>query len=347
MNIIVDAVEWVSETFLGGKKIFVITAILLSCFILTCLFIYYPIVKGEPIIVVGKRLLFTINKKFSMCIVQLSEPVDVTSIVIFPDFKQKEMRAISTINRNLKMKTIDILPPPQNTIADDRFENVKIEIFYPMFPQAKIEQVIVDGETLSLKKFFDENLKVQDKKYIDKNYIREFISNFIINFNDTISNWTMTFLLFVCGYLVVEMAGYMMICFGSNKKFENHVTKTSCLASPAENRHIQAAKIVFSQKCYRRDIWFRFFQIFGPAFGFIFTITSLIAGLHPSAQIGRDVSQFFIAIQIAMTSTFIGLFMRIISMWLQMINNKISDRAELFFQKLESLNIEPKPVENA
>ena len=46
-----------------------------------------------------------------------------------------------------------------------------------------------------------------------------------------------------------------------------------------------------------------------------------------------------------MTSTFIGLSLRIISMWLQMTNNKIFERAEEVFQDFSCAITKPQKVE--
>jgi hypothetical protein len=79
---------------------------------------------------------------------------------------------------------------------------------------------------------------------------------------------------------------------------------------------------------------FRFLQVFGPAVGFILTISSLIAALHPSIQKQQDISAFFGSIQVAMVSTFIGLFIRIIGIFSQRANDKLFDRADDYIDKL-------------
>lgn len=334
-----DVVDLIFEKYFGSRKIIVLVSILLGCLLFTYFFINYPLTLGEPHIVVGKRLLFTLDKNFSMCAIQLKEPIEVQEIQLVPDFKQKIMKNILVVEVKSKIDTINVPLPPKNAILDDKFTKIVVDIIYPKHPEARIEKVIIDGKAANLENFFNENLRINDGKLVKQYFIRDYISSFLIYFNDSMSNWLMTFLFFVCIYLFVDMMGYVIICFGPKNKFEKYVFRNCNLISPTDVDQLQGAKISFAQIHSKRDMWYRFFQIFGPAFGFLFTITSLIAGLHPSAQIGRDVSQFFVAIQVAMTSTFIGLFMRIISMWLQILNNKIFDRAELVFQCLAEKNV--------
>ena len=118
------------------------------------------------------------------------------------------MRAISDNDINLKVKSIDIPSPAKSTLTDDKFANVLVEIFYPKFVEAKIEKVLLNGNAISLQNFFEENLKIQNKKYINRFYIRDYISNILIKFNDNLSNWLMTFLN-ICLHIFVLGSGWL------------------------------------------------------------------------------------------------------------------------------------------
>lgn len=54
-------------------------------------------------------------------------------------------------------------------------------------------------------------------------------------------------------------------------------------------------------------------KVLGPAFGFLLTVSSLAAALHPAVQGRQDAFQFVSAIQIAILSTLIGLAIRIVA----------------------------------
>lgn len=54
-------------------------------------------------------------------------------------------------------------------------------------------------------------------------------------------------------------------------------------------------------------------KVLGPAFGFLLTVSSLAAALHPAVQARQDAFQFISAIQIAVLSTLLGLAIRIVA----------------------------------
>jgi hypothetical protein len=56
-----------------------------------------------------------------------------------------------------------------------------------------------------------------------------------------------------------------------------------------------------------------FGRVLGPALGFLLTVSSLVAGLHPSAAAVRDTFQFVSSLQLALVATFMGLLVRIVA----------------------------------
>lgn len=57
--------------------------------------------------------------------------------------------------------------------------------------------------------------------------------------------------------------------------------------------------------------WPNFWKIAGPAAGFVLTVSSLAASLHPTVQATKDAYAFIAGIQIAVISTFVGLCIRL------------------------------------
>jgi len=54
-------------------------------------------------------------------------------------------------------------------------------------------------------------------------------------------------------------------------------------------------------------------RVVGPALGFLLTVSSLIAGLHPSVTAEQDTFRFVSALQLALVATFMGLLVRIVA----------------------------------
>jgi hypothetical protein len=332
-----DIIDYAFDKVFGGRRIKVISSILISCVLATILFIYFPRIFGNTYILLENRFLFSINKNFSKCTIYLIDPININSIIINPDFKAREIRALSETVVNSKEKTITILPPKKDILKDVNYSNLAIEIFYSPFDQVKIEKIDVDNTELKLEDFYENYLRVKSKIFIDKWFLRDHLSGIINALNDTVSNWAMTFFAIFSIFLILNLLYLSYNYLKTEIKFEKFLYKLSGFTLKSkEVEEVQKLKIMFGENHYKKDMWFRFLQAFGPAFGFLFTITSLIAGLNPKLQMGRDISQFFSAIQVAMTSTFIGLIVRIVAMGLQLVNNKIFDRAEDFFQNLEN-----------
>lgn len=61
-------------------------------------------------------------------------------------------------------------------------------------------------------------------------------------------------------------------------------------------------------KVYRR---LAFARVVGPASGFLLTVTSLVAALHPSLVAAQDTFHFISSLQLALVATFMGLIIRI------------------------------------
>lgn len=56
-----------------------------------------------------------------------------------------------------------------------------------------------------------------------------------------------------------------------------------------------------------------FARVIGPALGFMLTVSSLVAGLHPSMHSTHDTFYFISSLQIALVATFMGLAMRVLA----------------------------------
>lgn len=82
--------------------------------------------------------------------------------------------------------------------------------------------------------------------------------------------------------------------------------------------------------CHRR---LAFARVIGPAVGFLLTVSSLVAGLHPSQQSSDDSFQFVSSLQLALVATFVGLLIRILAEFAIRTRTAASERALLLFTK--------------
>jgi len=69
-----------------------------------------------------------------------------------------------------------------------------------------------------------------------------------------------------------------------------------------------------------------FVRVLGPAVGFLLTVSSLIAGLHPSQQDVQNSFHFISSLQIALVATFIGLLTRIVAEFSIRVHQSAAER---------------------
>lgn len=77
-----------------------------------------------------------------------------------------------------------------------------------------------------------------------------------------------------------------------------------------KSKGIQRFVIAEYLRVHRR---FVFARVMGPAVGFLLTISSLVAGLHPMEQSAQNTFGFVSSLQIALVATFVGLVLRVVA----------------------------------
>ena len=84
------------------------------------------------------------------------------------------------------------------------------------------------------------------------------------------------------------------------------------------------------QLLHRRLI---FVRVLGPATGFLLTVSSLVAGLHPSVHSAQDSFLFISSLQLALVATFVGLLIRILAEFAIRLHTSAAERALLIVAK--------------
>ena len=149
-------------------------------------------------------------------------------------------------------------------------------------------------------------------------------------FNDPVSNWILTILFFGNSVLSSQLISLGLRAYASSdKSFKKYLIKHLKVKNPNDKKQQEEAFDKYAAVWHRRDVSFRFLQALGPALGFILTVSSLISALNPALLIGNDINGFMTGIHVAMISTFLGLFLRIIALEASRVNDKLLYRAEL------------------
>jgi len=201
-----------------------------------------------------------------------------------------------------------------NTVGVSPYLVQDIAIQLKSADHVEIAEVIIDGVKMELEKFSNAHLKSSWQMSSEK-YIRQLISKKLSPLNDKVSNWLLTFMffgiLYVCArVLLLEFWVYGVYVF-RKAIFLERLKKLSKENDLSKEAAKERAKNWCSEKWARRDAASKFLQALGPAAGFILTVSSLIYAL---ASPKVDVELLISGMHIAMVSTFLGLFLRIVAL---------------------------------
>lgn len=205
----------------------------------------------------------------------------------------------------------------------------------------EIARFPIDEQPVALEKFLELHLK--NKASITRiRYFRHTFAQILVPLNDLISNWILTFGFFwtiwtCAGVILMELKAYAY----PSSFFVDHIKN----ASGEKDLAAAAARKRASDRCAelwsRRDTRYKYQQALGPAAGFIMTVASLIYSLSSSKV---DVQLLIGGMHIAMVSTFLGLFLRIVALEGERVNFQLLARE---MSELEALNEKEPEVELA
>lgn len=141
------------------------------------------------------------------------------------------------------------------------------------------------------------------------NLIQERLSDYLLLFNSSVGN---LILMVLCAVLLWAM---WRVGDAALQRWKVREAKLQQVAEKVVNEATSRDAAILRDQLaaqYWHDCrWSNFWKVAGPAFGFLLTVSSLAASLHPSVQAARDAYAFVAGIQIAVISTFIGLLIRI------------------------------------
>jgi hypothetical protein len=141
--------------------------------------------------------------------------------------------------------------------------------------------------------------------------IQERLSNIVLDANETGGNLLLGILVLILLWLTVMVVdGLRRVYLISDGKLRAELDQR--LAPNTVNRTPQLSELIKADYA-RKYKNLAFMRVFGPATGFLLTVSSLIAGLHPSAAAAQDTFRFVSSLQLALVATFMGLAVRILA----------------------------------
>jgi hypothetical protein len=141
--------------------------------------------------------------------------------------------------------------------------------------------------------------------------IQDKLSDFILNANEIGGNIVLAGLVLMFLWLtVLFVEGVRRVYLLSDSRLRADLL--ALVPAATEGRKQLLANMVSAQysSVFRR---LAFARVFGPATGFLLTVSSLVAALHPSAAAAQDTFRFVSSLQLALVATFMGLVVRIMA----------------------------------
>jgi hypothetical protein len=314
----------------------------LSVALATAIYIWDPTNKAH-INVAGATLALELPS-FNNCDLYLHNPVRIGSYSVGVKTGPAPLPAGSTasllevpVNHTVAVLTVTNPASKQPGFLRDPSQVYLVHISSADAESIGIDAVTIDGQKVPLKSFLEKNVRSQQATLVRGRYIRQAIARAIYNMNDWVSNFILTAMVF---YISVLMAQVGILEFTTYFHPTHGFTKIlrRCGDSMDANER-QRALAIFEADWLKRDSAFQHRQLLGPALGFILTVSSLVAALYPSSM-GNNMEGFLAGIHVALISTFLGLFMRLVALEGARVNDKLG---ELFEGHLESIAAKAQP----
>lgn len=330
--------EYLYSSFMRLKapsKLITVLAIILA----TCWYILNP--TGSPYISVpGNRLFFEIPL-FKECMITFRNPLSINQYWVMKvnnlNYDTSSAMPINSISIGKNVASLTIKNPYYtNQKTENKTQLYRVGIDSKLSLGFEIEAISIDNHPIEIQFFFKNNLQTKGD-YIRLRYIRKDLADIIFLINDPFSNWILTLIFFGIVLLIVRLVKMEVrayIC--SDKCFEKYLVTFLNIQDMNLEKYRLDAWDKYAAYWAQWDTWFRYLQAFGPASGFILTVSSLIQALHPIVDASNNIDEFLRGIHVAMISTFLGLLLRIIALEGSRVNDLLLSRTDLLLTKTKN-----------
>lgn len=318
-------IKKILEKTVGNLKFFSYKSLIIAISIVTIIYINYPRlhpnieIENDPII--HLRISSDVGS-FEIHFKNQPKVLSYTVFLISNNLVEKRIINNQAIGKNINHLLIDI-----SDLEIPKRQNLFIDILTAQ-KRLTLTEIRFDGDKQNLKHFIKNNLLNKTIRYENKKIARKEISELLLSLNEVVGNYVLTFILILCFPLFyVLLHKFYMFLF--DNRFSAYIRKRY-LAKNHSNNQIRS---IFVGKYLHEERIYSFLSIMGPAIGFLLTVSSLIAGLHPRLISPDKFGYFLQSIQLAMVSTFLGLFIRIEALSILAINRNLLTKFEVELEK--------------
>jgi len=320
----------------------------------TIVYIYTPYMPwGEKFVEMNdSRLLLKFNSDTESCDIFFRYPVNAVNYVITPINTIEAGEVRKGVSVDLNKFTNHIRFTPQAVLKDigsTRISGFTIDLtIADQHPPAEIYMVRLNDIEKSIDDFHKNYVYTASSVLIETKSIRSDLSRALVKYNNKVSNYILVFLTSGAAVLLVYLLRMLVIVYMyPSKLFEKRILRINSIGNEKGLDEIEAAKHKCGNNFTKLNSYCRFFQTIGPAVGFMLTVSSLIVALNPATLSNYDLTIFFDSIQIAMISTFIGLFIRVEAILLQSANKSMLIRSDSVFEVIEHEYVAAEPGEDS
>lgn len=249
---------------------------------------------------------------------------------------------VHTTNVDKDLSALDIKSLFVNQETFQYESNCVVTINFGSVIDLEVDSVSLDNREVVLSSFAKDYL-TSPGKLRQAFYIREWLATALHQVNDPVSNLVLTIMWVGICFLAwtvarMEWAAY----FYGASQFEMRLGRL-CGFSSVRELSLEQRRDALSRCDAFWEQWdgrFRFWQMLGPAIGFVLTVSSLIQAFFTVRSVS-DIESFTQGLNIAMVSTFLGLLLRIIALEAERVNLRLLIKADLALggEELRSLRI--------
>jgi hypothetical protein len=254
------------------------TGIVISVILTTALYINWPKLLRSPYIKVRSttnNFELVLPTDFSTCSLEFGRENGIAYYEMSYRTANSEQTATprrQEIGQMLRVLQIHNMLQPDDRPKTVSPDSIGVKIYLPTGSPVQIISVSINGKPIPLREFFEVRLLAEAKTYQEAKYIREDIASLLLRFNDSMSNYVMAAMTFGLFPLLIELVRMGRLAL-FHKYLDQSIKKRFRLQDHAQ---IENAQANLGVEHYKKQAFFHFLQLLGPAIGFLLTTSSLI-----------------------------------------------------------------------
>jgi hypothetical protein len=308
-------------------------ALFFAAVVLTVLFINGPFITGNGYVQFHQTEgVLHVGPEISTVALQFDTEVNVINysiqkVAATAAVGESVASVLVKLDKNVEMLPIAI---PKELSSAAGSESLAITVVFDSAVPVKLVKAYIGEKEMPVKLFYDKYVR-GDAAYMTVRFIREDIAVLVVNLNDSIANYVMTFMVVILIFSVGQALSLgWPLSFTSNKVFEKFIHRKCGTAGLVTVESLEK----FALEHLALEPGLKFQQALGPAVGLALTVSSLIAALQPHTKNSSNVSAFMDSLHVAMISTLLGLGIRIGATFSRRFIQKLIARADSMYETL-------------